>query len=61
MDPGSEIALLERELTNLRAGFASMQRGARYLSNFFLIVLIGAVIIIGYSLFTTYLALRSAP
>jgi uncharacterized membrane protein len=52
MNPVSEIGTLEHELENLRASYASMQRGAMYLRSFFVAVLIGSLLVITYSLIT---------
>ena len=56
MDHTPEIAQLERELENLRASYAAMQRGAIYLRNFFFAVLIGALVSGVYSVATATLA-----
>ena len=56
MDHTTEIARLERELENLRASYAAMQRGAIYLRNFFFAVLIGALVSAVYSVATATLA-----
>jgi hypothetical protein len=52
MTRASEIAQLERELENLYASAAAMQRGATYLRTFVGVVLVGAVLAAIYSLVT---------
>ena len=50
MNPKTEMAQIEQELANLRASFAGMQRGATYLKNFFVVTLIGSLLVTAYSL-----------
>ncbi len=52
MNRASEIAQIEHELENLRASYAAMQRGAVYMRNFFVVVLVGALLAAIYSLVT---------